>query len=255
MSGPEAAVEDIRDTQEGPTRHRRRPALREYLSRAIIQAARAIRKHYPIPSRIEARRRQNCRPCFVPPESRSPEMSRRHPRAAARSEMKDAAHILAVHAAQLTAIASSLKSRWSAAMTRSVKPGVSKERGSKVVAQAMRPWLSACSTFVPRLIWSGIEGLIADLAAVADAEASPVHLLQCRDMRWCAAMHVRMGVNAFKRRLSRPGTNGRDAKRGKQISPSNLVYSGLTSSIRCLEKLMSSFAAGPCTSPRSLPFS
>src|SRR6185295_8208052 len=64
------------------------------------------------------------------------------------------------------------------------------------------------------------RGLIADVAAVADAEASPVRLLQCRDQSRCAAMHVRMGVNAFKRRLSSPGTSGREAKRGQQISPS-----------------------------------
>ena len=35
----------------------------------------------------------------------------------------------------------------------------------------------------------------------------------------------------------------------------SLVYSGITSSISCLEKLMSSFAAGPITVPRTLPFS
>ena len=56
--------------------------------------------------------------------------------------------------------------------------------------------------------------LIADLSAVADAEASPFRLLQCGDKRGCAAMHVCMGVNAFKRRLSRLGASRRDAKRG-----------------------------------------
>ena len=57
MSRPEAAVEhgDAID-RENCTRHSHRPTLPDALARALQQAARAIRKHYPIRTRSQADR-------------------------------------------------------------------------------------------------------------------------------------------------------------------------------------------------------
>jgi hypothetical protein len=64
--------------------------------------------------------------------------------------------------------------------------------------------------------------LITDLSAVADTEATPVRLFQRGNKRRRAAMHVCMGIDAFKRRLSRTSASSGDARRGKQISSSHL---------------------------------
>ena len=57
MSRAPAAVEDEDgSSRENCTRHRHRPTLPDALTRALQQAARAIRKHYPIRTRSQADR-------------------------------------------------------------------------------------------------------------------------------------------------------------------------------------------------------
>ena len=53
MGGPEAAVEEARDAR---TQNGHRPALPDDLTRALQQAARVVRKHYPIRTRSQADR-------------------------------------------------------------------------------------------------------------------------------------------------------------------------------------------------------
>ena len=56
MNRPAVAVEAKQDAQGSRTQHRHRPTLPDDLTRALTQAARAIRKHYRIISRSQADR-------------------------------------------------------------------------------------------------------------------------------------------------------------------------------------------------------
>src|SRR4029078_13470884 len=64
-----------------------------------------------------------------------------------------------------------------------------------------------------------------DLAAVTNAEASPVRLLQCGEKRGRAAMHMCMRIDGLKLWLSRSGTGGGHAQCAQQISSSHAFNS------------------------------
>ena len=109
-------------------------------------------------------------------------------------------------------------------IARSAKPGFSKPRASKVVAQAQRPWLSRWNLAVPAIISGRTDIWSPDFPGIADAQTAPAGLFHGCDERRSAAVDMVVRVDPLERNFRCPAPlDRRGGRNHRQQLPSRHI--------------------------------